>query len=72
MPEVACGDHHDAPSQGFQPFAAQNIALPLATVALVVPAVVLDHNEPPSQHQVAPGDEVALRVDDVDVALGFG
>lgn len=72
MPQVAGGDDDDPPSLRLQSLPAQHVTLPLMTVALVVPAVVLHHDEPSAQHEVAARDEIPVRIDDVGVALRLG
>ena len=72
VPQVAGGNDDDEPSLCLQSLTAKDVTLSLMTVALVVPAVVLHHDEPSAQHKVTARDEAPFGIVDGGVALWFG
>lgn len=64
-------DDNQAPPGRFECFTAVNVPLPLARIAFVLPAVVLDDEFPLAEHQVAAGEPSTIVVEDVDVEFRF-
>ncbi len=71
MSQVPGSDDDDAPAERLKALAAKHVSLPLASITLVVPAVVLDDDPPSLQHEIATSDELTVSIDEVGVALGL-
>ena len=65
--EILGRDDDEPPSRGFEQLPPLAITLPLAGIAFVLPAVILDENPEAAIDEVATSDETAVLIEDADV-----